>query len=477
MVFEVTKISEGVVKPAEPTPNQTLRLAWVDRYPTHRGLVESIHIYRSATDPAKVIREALAKALVFFYPLAGHIIEPVPGDPSIECSAKGVYFVEANANCSLEDVKYLHRPLLIPKEELVPYPGPADWEVEPHNTSIMMQVTTFTCGGFVLGLRTNHAVADGMGAAQFIQAVGDMARGLPEPLVLPVWDRENFPDRKIKPSPLPELPVLTIEYVILDFSMDYIKKLKSRYMDFSGKICSTFDILTAKLWQCRTRALDLKHEAEVNLGFFASVRHLLKLNKGYYGNSIFPTTVISTGATFLTRDVEDLRIPLEGKLFLQPEKLFKHSCRHLGSRYSSGPRLGCLALTDWAFRAISYQTASSMKILNSTLVEVVNLIQEAKERMTEEFLKFAREEIDTDPFQMTFNYESVSVSDWSKLGFVDADYCYGKPMLCSPLVNYEFSASVIILKPPLPLEGARLLASCVMKEHFMEFVKGLNNMD
>ncbi|KAJ4789206.1 HXXXD-type acyl-transferase family protein [Rhynchospora pubera] len=413
MVFEVTKISEGVVKPAEPTPNKTLRLAWVDRYPTHRGLVESIHIYRAATDPAKVIREALAKALVFFYPLAGHIIEPVPGEPSIECSAKGVYFVEANANCSLEDVKYLHRPLLIPKEELVPCPGPDDWAVEPHNTSIMMQVTTFTCGGFVLGLRTNHAVADGMGAAQFIQAVGDMARGLPEPLVLPVWDRQNFPDPKIKPSPIPELPVLALDYVILDFSMDYIKKLKSKYMDFSGKICSTFDILTAKLWQCRTRALDLKHESEVNLGFFASVRHLLKLNKGYYGNSIFPVKV----------------------------------------------------------------TASSKKILNSDLVEVVNLIREAKERMAEEFFKFAREEIDTDPFQMTFNYESVYVSDWSKLGFVDADYGFGKPMLCSPLVNNDFIASVVILKAPAPLEGARLLASCVTKEHSMEFIKGMNNME
>ena len=62
--FKVTRISEGPVKPASATPEETLPLAWVDRYPTHRGLVESMHIFRSGADAAPaVIRDALAKAL------------------------------------------------------------------------------------------------------------------------------------------------------------------------------------------------------------------------------------------------------------------------------------------------------------------------------------------------------------------------------------------------------------------------------
>lgn len=275
------------------------------------------------------------------------------------------------------------------------------------------QVTTFACGGFVMGLRTNHAVADGMGAAQFIQAVGDMARGLAKPLVMPVWDREKFPDPKIKPSPLPELPILALDYAIIDFPIDYINKLKSQYMECTGKFCSTFDILTAKLWQCRTRALNLQPESTVKLSFFASVRNLLKLDKGYYGNSIFPVKL----------------------------------------------------------------TAPSGKVLSSTLLEVVNFIQEAKKIMSLEFLDFAKEEIETDPFQMTFNYESVYVSDWSKIGFVDVDYGFGKPMLCSPLVNNDFIASVVVLKAPPPQVGTRLLASCVTKEHSMEFLRGMKIMD
>jgi hypothetical protein len=142
--FKVTRISEGPVKPASATPDETLPLAWVDRYPTHRGLVESMHIFRSGADAAPgVIRGALAKALDYFYPLAGRIAEEAdqPGAPAIRCTADGVYFAEAAADCSLEDVRYLERPLMLPKEDLVPYPGDDSWGVEPHNTIMMMQVT------------------------------------------------------------------------------------------------------------------------------------------------------------------------------------------------------------------------------------------------------------------------------------------------------------------------------------------------
>jgi hypothetical protein len=140
--FKVTRISEGPVKPASATPEETLPLAWVDRYPTHRGLVESMHIFRSGADAAPaVIRAALGKALAFFYPLAGRIVEgEQAGRPAIRCTADGVYFAEAEADCSLEDVRFLERPLLLPKEDLVPYPGDDRWPVEPHNTIMMMQV-------------------------------------------------------------------------------------------------------------------------------------------------------------------------------------------------------------------------------------------------------------------------------------------------------------------------------------------------
>lgn len=421
-IFAVTKVSEGPVRPSAATPSETLPLAWVDRYPTHRGLVESVHVYRDVVQapaaegeagakerkpPAAVVRGALADALVHYYPFAGRIVEDVPGRPAVLCSAEGVYFVEAAANCTLADVNFLERPLLLSKEELVPCPTAELWAVEPHNSLAMIQVTTFTCGGFVIGLRTNHAVADGTGAAQFLNAVGDLARGLPEPRVKPVWARDRFPDPDIKPGALPELPVLALEYIAFDFPAAYLDKLKSQYAAYTGgKFCSGFDIVIAKLWQCRTRAVVPAPGTDVKLCFFASARHVLKLEPGYWGNAIFPVKVSAPGE----------------------------------------------------------------KVAGSSVIEIVGMVREAKRRMAEECLCWAEGRTGgRDPFQMTFNYESVYVSDWSKLGFSDVDYGYGTPMTAGPLVNCDLIASVIVMKAPAPLAGTRLLASCVTKEHAADF--------
>ncbi|RLN13052.1 methanol O-anthraniloyltransferase-like [Panicum miliaceum] len=440
-VFTVTKLSEGPVRPSAATPSETLPLAWVDRYPTHRGLVESAHIYRNVADmlapapappaaereagggnatdaaaallqapkeevrnssnksPAAVVRGALADALVHYYPFAGRIVEDVPGRPAVLCSAEGVYFVEAAASCTLADVNFLERPLLLAKEQLVPCPAPELWPVEPHNCLAMIQVTTFTCGGFVVGLRTNHAVADGTGAAQFLNAVGDLARGLPEPRVKPVWAPDRFPDPDIKPGPLPELPALALEYMAFDFPAAYLGKLKSQYAaSTGGKICSAFDIVIAKLWQCRTRAIGAAPGTDVRLCFFASARHVLKLEPGYYGNAIFPVKVFGAGGG----------------------------------------------------------------VAGSSVIELVGTVRDAKRRMAEECLRWA---------EMTFNYESVYVSDWSKLGFNDVDYGYGTPVSAGPLVNCDLIASVIVMRAPAPLAGTRLLASCVTKEHADDFAR------
>uniref|UniRef100_A0A453SB04 Uncharacterized protein n=1 Tax=Aegilops tauschii subsp. strangulata TaxID=200361 RepID=A0A453SB04_AEGTS len=153
-VFAVTKVSEGPVRPSAATPSETLPLAWVDRYPTHRGLVESVHVYRDAVPetvdagaeekkrkpPAAVVRGALADALVHYYPFAGRIVEGEDTRrPAVLCSAEGVYFVEATANCTLADVSFLERPLLLGKDQLVPYPTPELWAVEPQNSLAMIQ--------------------------------------------------------------------------------------------------------------------------------------------------------------------------------------------------------------------------------------------------------------------------------------------------------------------------------------------------
>jgi omega-hydroxypalmitate O-feruloyl transferase len=61
--------------------------------------------------------------------------------------------------------------------------------------NLIVQVTNFKCGGFVLGLCLNHCMFDGIGAMEFVNSWGETARGLPLK-VPPFLDRSIFEARK-----------------------------------------------------------------------------------------------------------------------------------------------------------------------------------------------------------------------------------------------------------------------------------------
>jgi hypothetical protein len=143
MGFPVTKTNRSLVPPSSATPNETLRLSVIDRVAGLRHLVRSLHVFAAAAaagdekTPAKTLREALGKALVDYYPLAGRFVEAEGGETRVACTAEGAWFVEATAACTLEEVKHLDHPMLIPKEELLPEPAP---DVPPLDMPLMMQV-------------------------------------------------------------------------------------------------------------------------------------------------------------------------------------------------------------------------------------------------------------------------------------------------------------------------------------------------
>ena len=275
-----------------------------------------------------------------------------------------------------------------------------------------MQVTEFACGGFVVGLISVHTIADGLGAGQFINAVADYARGLPRPRVLPVWARDVIPAPSRIVSPPPRFDLLGLRYFTVDLSPEHIAKVKSSFFEATGQRCSAFDVCVAKTWQSRVRALRLDGgdpARPVHVCFFANTRHLLpqlSAPGGFYGNCFYTVTV----------------------------------------------------------------SAKSSAVVGADTAGVVAMIRDAKARLPAEFARWAAGElVAQDPYELSFTYESLFVSDWTRLGFLEADYGWGTPEQVIPFAYHPCMPIAVIGPPPAPKTGARVTTRCVEEENLPEF--------
>lgn len=121
-----------------------------------------------------------------------------------------------------------------------------------------------------MGLTFCHSICDGLGAAQFLKAVGELARGVEKLSVAPVWCREHLlptptqKDHEIKDnssmSPLAiPVPTQRLEHASFDIPMDEINQLKHQVMQElkmdQNVFYSSFEIIAATLWKNRTRAI------------------------------------------------------------------------------------------------------------------------------------------------------------------------------------------------------------------------------
>jgi hypothetical protein len=141
--------SQSFVVPAAPASAETLELSAIDRVPGLRHTVRSLHVFRpngnrriDGARPAEVIRAALSRALVVYPAFAGRFVgSVVAGEACVACTGDGGWFVEATADCSLEDVNGLDYPLMVCEEDLLPAP---EESVDPTSIPVMMQVYTIS---------------------------------------------------------------------------------------------------------------------------------------------------------------------------------------------------------------------------------------------------------------------------------------------------------------------------------------------
>ncbi|KAG4398592.1 hypothetical protein GLYMA_08G071401v4 [Glycine max] len=187
------------IKPSKPTPRTILSLSSIDNDPENNIFMQTLYVYQSPNynspnttklDPAKVIKEALSKALTYYYPLAGKLVKHADGKLRINCNTEGVPFIEAICNCNLSSLRYLDgNDVEIAKHFGIDFPSQDEFG---NQYPLVFKVIKFLCGGFIFVVGCSHAVCDGTGLSQFLRAVAELASGKAEPSVKPVWERERL---------------------------------------------------------------------------------------------------------------------------------------------------------------------------------------------------------------------------------------------------------------------------------------------
>ncbi|KAJ6292105.1 hypothetical protein OIU76_024084 [Salix suchowensis] len=310
LVFKVTRREPVLITPSEPTPHELKPLSDIDDQDGLRVQIPIICFYSydpamQRRDPVQVIKEALAKTLVFFYPLAGRLREGPGRKLSVECTGEGVLFIEADADATLEQFgDALYPPIPCLEDLLFDVPGSGEMINCP---LLLIQVTRLRCGGIVFALRLNHTMSDATGLNQFLSAMCEMVHGARTPSIQPVWERHILMAR----NP-PQVTCSHHEYDQLADTADNIPlTMKTHRSFFFGpadlsairglapphlRHCSPFDVLTAFLWRCRTIALQPNPNEEMRVIVIVNARNRFNppLPRGYYGNCTAYSVAMAT---------------------------------------------------------------------------------------------------------------------------------------------------------------------------------------
>lgn len=400
---EVAIVKQGVptlVPPAEETENGLYFLSNLDQ--NIAVIVRTIYCFKSEErgneNAVDVIKEALSKVLVHYYPLAGRLTISPEGKLIVDCTGEGAVFVEAEADCSIEDmIGDNTKPDPVTLGKLVyDIPGAKNiLEIPP----LVAQVTKFKCGGFVLGLCMNHCMFDGIGAMEFVNSWGEIARGVPLKIP-PFKDRSilksrNPPKVEFSHNEFAEIEDVSnsnklyeaeeMSYRSFCFDPEKLEKLKIKAMeeDNDGTLvkCTTFEALSAFIWKARSQALQMKPHQQTKLLFAVDGRSRFDppIPEGYFGNGIVLTN----------------------------------------------------------------STCTAGDLIENPLSFAVKLVQEAVRMVTDGYMRSA-----IDYFEVTRARPSLTatllITTWSRLSFHTTDFGWGEPVGSGPVALPEKEVSLFL---------------------------------
>ncbi|CAN0899959.1 Shikimate O-hydroxycinnamoyltransferase, partial [Linum grandiflorum] len=294
--MKVNIIESSIVCPSEEHTNKSSsHRLWLSNLDLVHGRIHLpvLYLYNPQQnhhflDP-KLLKEALTKLLVLFYPMAGRLARDDNGRLEIDCNGQGVLFREADSDLRLAQVG-----ASMPSSQLLKLVPTVDYS--QHISSyplLLLQVTRFKCGGASLGIGFHHSIADGESIVSFINTWSNMVHGLP-PTNLPFLDRTLLRARNPPPSSKfnhieYDLPPSLINNPIRPkpTSMNIFKFTPRQLNALRAKVnpsnnndsrsrYSTYQILTAHIWRCVSRARGLPDDQPTRLHI--SVDGRLRLN-------------------------------------------------------------------------------------------------------------------------------------------------------------------------------------------------------
>ncbi|CAB4289895.1 unnamed protein product [Prunus armeniaca] len=426
-----------MVKPAEEsTPRGSLWLSNLDlQYsPYHTS---NVYFYRSSGDEnffdLVVLKQALSKALVLFYPMAGRYkLNDQNGRMEIDCNAEGVLFVVAESISAIDDFgDFVLNPNL---RELIPG---VDYAGGISSFPIFaLQVTYFKCGGASLGVSMDHRVADGFSALHFVNTWSAIACGEVAKINPPFMDRTLLRARN-PPQPAfhhTEFETSAEKELVYDLqkttkvtassfrlTREQLNILKSNSKEDAGNNSNpinftTFEMLAGHIWRCVCKARKLPDDQNTKL-----------------------------------------RIPTDGRSRLQPP------------------------LPAGFFGNVSFRTAhiaAAGDIQSKPTWYAASCIHNALARMDNNYLRSALDYLDLELQTPCLSQPPVGprpiwsphlqINTWMRLPIHDADFGWGRPIFMGPGRAYPWDGMALLL-PSATNDGSLSLIITLQSEHMKSF--------
>ncbi|KAL5577855.1 hypothetical protein UlMin_019554 [Ulmus minor] len=418
-----------IVKPAEKTPRHTIWLSSLDLVNKNvHSTALCFYRYNGASNffDTALLKEALSKVLVPFYPFAGRFKHDENGRLEINCNEEGVLFVEAETCSNLDDLgDFMPSPALKKLITTVDQSGGVS-----SFPFMVVQLTRFKCGGVSLLVSAIHLVADGSTAFHFMASFAEITRGL-DISIPPFLDRsllrprnppqvmfdhieyKNFSTITKKPSNPNGGP--NFEILNLRMEKEQASILKRKAKEGSNTNYSTFEILAGHIWKCTCKARAQPHDEETSLFFTVNGRfNRLKpqLPPGFSGNVNYAAVAVSLVGDIVSKPV-------------------------------------------WY---------------------AANLVHETLVRMDNDYLRSAIDYLESQPDLMAIKrinsiYEcpNLGITSWVRLPTHEADFGWGRPFHTTPASIMCEGKSCVL--PSATDDGSLSLAIALRPEHMKEFEK------